>query len=239
MDIKEDLNNQEEINKLRLETKGLKKNLERERLLHNMLYKEWKELQEQASAKETMVIENGKVGNGFYKYAFYILLIIMVPIVYFLYPPAGFEKTHVATRAVPDSTLHRDSSSTMLTSTLKDTVAKIDAPSTGETKKNNEIPVQKANVPATVIKPEEKKLIPRDSTKKQAKVIVRKPVIGGPITDDTRDSIASEGFNAFFYHNRSPYRRSSERYKIWINGWNSAKEEAKKVVAKDPSLKNK
>lgn len=239
MDIKEDLNGQDEINKLRLETKDLKKDLERERLLHNMLYKEWKELQEQASSRENSVVENAKPRNSLYKYAFYILLIITVPIVYFLYPPAGFEKTHLATRSIPDSALPRDSSSTMVTSTSKDTVAKIDAPSPGETKKNNEIPVQKTNVPATVIKPAEKKLTPGDSSKKPAKSIVFKPLIEGPITDDIRDSIASEGFSAYFYHNRNPYRRSSERYKIWIKGWNSGKEEGKKVVAKDPSLKNR
>jgi hypothetical protein len=239
VDIKQDLGNQEEIDKLRLETKDLKKDLERERLLHSMLYKEWKELQEQASARENVVVENGKAGNGFYKYAFYILLIIMVPIGYFLYPPAGFEKTHVTTQSVPDSTLRRNSSSTLVTSTLKDTVAKIDTASPTERKENNEIPIHKTAISPPVIKPAEKKLTPADSTKKPAKVIVRKPVIEGPITEDIRDSIASEGFSAYFYHNRNPYRRASGRYKIWIKGWNSGKEEGKKVVSKDPSLKNK
>ncbi len=239
LNIKEDLNNQDEIDKLRLETNDLKKDLERERLLHNMLYKEWKELQEQVSAREGVEVENSKPGNGYYKYAFYILLILVLPIIYFLYPPKGFEKTHVAARGVSDSTLRKDSASILVTSTSKDTVAKIDAASPAERKENNEIPLRKTIVSTPVIKPAENKLMQVDTTKRPAKVIIRKPVIEGPITDDIRDSISSEGFSGYFYHNRNPYRRSSERYKIWIKGWNNGKDEAKKVVAKDPSLKNK
>ena len=247
VDIKDDLNNQEEIDKLQLETKELKKELERERLLHNMLYKEWKELHEQVSARENVEVESRKAGNIFYKYAFFVLLILMLPIGYFLYPPAGFEKIHLAKRAVPDSLLHKDSVSTLVYSASTDSVAKIDTNSPiDERKKYTETPARKISISTPVIKltepvvkPAEKKMTQVDTTKKPSRVIIRKPLIQVPITEDIRDSIASEGFSGYLYHLRNPYPKSSERYKIWVKGWNSGKEEARKVVAKDPSLKNK
>ncbi len=265
MDIKQDLSGGDEIDKLRLETIDLKKDLERERLLHNMLYKEWKDLQEQTSARENEVVENNKASTGFYKYAFYVLLIIMIPIVYFLYPPTGFQKNHGGVNLVSDSALLKDTALTLGAVASSDTVANTGAVTSNgrkettaitpvenkkanaenpvdEKTKNNGVVVQKATVisPPPVIKPAEKKIKPADSRKQTIKDIIPKPVvIAAPITDDIRDSIAAEGFSGYLYHLPNPYPKSSPRYKIWVAGWNSGRDEARKVVAKDPSLKNK
>src|SRR5438046_1411107 len=74
---------QRDIEKLRLENVQLKKNLEREELLHKSLYKQWSELSARMSAKEQEE-EQLRSRNSFYKYAFYAILILLVPAYYFL-----------------------------------------------------------------------------------------------------------------------------------------------------------
>ena len=66
------LHNQDEIEKLRAQNEELKKNLEREQVLHSMLYKEWKDLDEQRAARE-YELQDPKPKNLFYKYAFVIV----------------------------------------------------------------------------------------------------------------------------------------------------------------------
>ena len=101
METQQHSQNQEKIDKLRLENVELKKKLEQEQLLHTMLYKEWKELNEHVLAKEHEVHE-GKPKNLFYKYAFYLLLISLIPAYYFI--NAGKENGKIPssqTAAVP------------------------------------------------------------------------------------------------------------------------------------------
>src|SRR5258706_2552198 len=86
MDIQQKYSdNRVEIEKLRLENVQLKKNLEREELLHRSLYKQWSELNARTSAKEQEE-EQLKSRNSFYKYAFYVILILLllIPAYYFL-----------------------------------------------------------------------------------------------------------------------------------------------------------
>ena len=88
--------------------------------------------------------------------------------------------------------------------------------------------------PAQPVLPlEEKKAITHDSTK-PGQLIIRKNVVERPLTDDARDSISSLGFSAYFDHRRNPFRKSSEKYKVWAKGWNEGKAEAQKLDEKDP-----
>jgi hypothetical protein len=226
--------NQEDINKLLLQNGELKKELEREQLLHKMLYKEWEKLNGEMLARENEVYDS-KPKNLFYKYAFYVLLIAVIPAFYFLYPGTGNKKTPSSSQAVSVRTDTSDSI-TAAASRSKDSMPKSDSILTMKDK-----PTSKQQQPALeqpVIKSEEKKVIPHDSSK-SAMVIVHKPVPEAPLTDDIRDSISSEGFIAYFNHSRNPFKKSSERYKVWVEGWNEGKAEAKKVIAKDSSQKQK
>lgn len=220
MDTQQHFENQEEIDKLRMRNVELKKELEREQVLHKMLYKEWKELSEQMSAKEQEVYENSKPKNLFYKYAFYVLVMALIPAFYFLYQRTGNGKILSSSPVVSDPIRTSDS-----TPTMKDM----------QTSKQNVTQQPAPEQPA--IQSEEKKPIGHDSTK-PARLIVHKPVIETPLTDDVRDSISSLGFSAYFDHHRNPFRKSSERYKVWAEGWNDGKAEAKKVLEKNPSLKH-
>jgi hypothetical protein len=220
VDTQQHFENQEEIDKLRMRNVELKKELEREQVLHKMLYKEWKELSEQMSAKEQEVYENSKPKNLFYKYAFYVLVMALIPAFYFLYQRTGNGKILSSSPVVSDPIRTSDS-----TPTMKDM----------QTSKQNVTQQPAPEQPA--IQSEEKKPIGHDSTK-PARLIVHKPVIETPLTDDVRDSISSLGFSAYFDHHRNPFRKSSERYKVWAEGWNDGKAEAKKVLEKNPSLKH-
>ena len=66
VDTNQNFENPEEFDSLREENSELKKELEREQLLHKMLYKEWKELNEQAPPKQYEV-QDEKPKNLFYK----------------------------------------------------------------------------------------------------------------------------------------------------------------------------
>lgn len=238
MDTQQHFENQEEIDKLRMRNVELKKELEREQVLHKMLYKEWKELSEQMSAKEQEVYENSKPKNLFYKYAFYVLVMALIPAFYFLYQRTGNGKILSSSPVVSDPIRTSDSTPTIVTASVKDSLPKRDSVPTMkdmQTSKQNVTQQPAPEQPA--IQSEEKKPIGHDSTK-PARLIVHKPVIETPLTDDVRDSISSLGFSAYFDHHRNPFRKSSERYKVWAEGWNDGKAEAKKVLEKNPSLKH-
>lgn len=226
MDIQQ---NQEAFDKLRLENGELKKELEKERLLHKMLYKEWENLKEQISGRENDFYES-KPRNIFYKYAFYVLLIAAIPFFYFQYFHPGKEKAPSSSEAVSVPAGSGDSITTP--ASVINSAAGKDSPLPMKEKQAPE----KYNVQQPIIKSEEKKTMQRDSNKREI-VIKHKPEIEAPITDDIRDSISSEGFNAYFTHSRNPFKKSSQRYKIWAEGWNEGKAEAKKVLAKDSAQK--
>ncbi len=238
MDTEQHFENQQQINELRIKNMELKKELEREQSLHKMLYKDWKKLKEQMSAKEQEVYENSSPKNLFYKYAFYVLLIGLIPAFYFLYPRTDNKKIPSSSQAVSDSMRPDDSPRTRAAAPVTDSLPKRDSVPTVQKKQISKQDVTQQTAPAQpVIQPEEKKAMGHDSTK-PAKLIIRKPVVEIPLTDDARDSISSLGFSAYFGHHRNPFRRSSERYKVWAEGWNEGKAEAKKVVEKYPSLKH-
>lgn len=226
--------NQEAFDKLRLENGELKKELEKERLLHKMLYKEWGDLKDQVSGSENEVYDR-KSKNLFYKYAFYLLLIAIIPAFYFLYVRMGNEKIPPSSEAVSVPAATGDSITTAASiknsTPGKDSILTMKEKQTPE--KHN---IQKQLLQQPVIKSEEKKTIQPDSNKPEIKII-HKPIVEAPVTDDIRDSISSEGFNAYFKHSRNPYRKSSKRYKIWAEGWNEGKAEAKKVLEKDSAQK--
>jgi hypothetical protein len=262
--------NQEKIDKLLLENVELKKNLEKEQLLHTMLYKEWKELNERMLAKEHEVHE-GKPKNLFYKYAFYLLLISVFPAYYFI--NAGKENGKVSssqTTSVPapitpikDSTPITNSTQTtnnkltangnttqqpaveqpVIKPKEKEKIQQIPQPTLTQPveKSEEKRKIQQTPQPTLaqpVAKPEEKEKIRPDSSKSKM-VTINKPVVESPLTDSIRDLIYWQGWNAYYDRSRNHFKQSSERYNVWLQGWNDGKSDAKKLLAKDSLQKRK
>lgn len=215
--------NQDEIEKLRLKNEELKKNLEREQLLHSMLYKEWKELSEQASARENEFYHN-KSKNVFYKYAFFVLLICMIPAYYFFAPGRGNEKTAPSSSQVATTEPAKDSS------VIKDStpITKDSMP----TNKNTAITQPAVQTP--VVQPEEKKA-PRDTIKPKMVTLTRH-VSEAPLDSSSTDSIYWMGWNAYFNKSSNHFRKSSEKYKVWMQGFNDGHNDARKLLAQKDSL---
>jgi len=231
VDTQQHFDNQDEFNKLVARNMELKKELEREQSLHTMLYKEWKELSEKMSSQEHEVYENSRPKNLFYKYAFFALLIALIPAVYFLYPQTGSRTISSSPPVATDSLFRADTTTASTASPRQDSI------STNNEKQTSSRDV--AHEPAQekpVIKTVEKTPPAHDSTS-PARLIVHKPVIETPLTNEARDSISSDGFNAYFNHRRNPYRKYSTRYKVWAEGWKEGKAEGEKVVEKNPTVK--
>jgi len=196
--------NQQEIEKLRLENVQLKKNLEKEELLHKSLYNQWKQLNARMAAKEHEMKQQLHSGNLFYKYAFYVILILLIPMYYFLNNSNGGKKI-----TPPSQT---GSSQTPI---------KKQAPT------NNPYTVQLPNV-----KLKEKEIIKPDTFQPKM-VTINKPVIDKPLTDSVRDLIYWEGWNAYYGKSRNPYKKFSQKFEAWLIGWKDGENDAKKLLAKD------
>ena len=87
------------------------------------------------------------------------------------------------------------------------------------------------------MKVEEKRKIQADTGNVRV-VTVHKAAVEEPLTDSIRDQIYWQGWNAYYDRSRPHFSKSSERYKVWLQGYNEGKNDAKKLLAKD-SLKNK
>lgn len=224
------------VNELRLKNTGLQKELEREQLLHKMLYKDWEKLTEQMSAQKQEVYENSRPKNLFYKYGFYVLLIGLVPTFYFLYPRTDNIKSS-SSQVRSDTIRHKDLGQNKSVAAITDSLPRRDSVSTMQKKQiiNQNVTQQPVSA-KPLLQPEVKKTIMQDSTKPA--LPIRKPEVEIPLTDDAKDSISSLGFIAYFNHQRNPYRKSSEKFKVWAQGWNEGKAEEKKLDEKDPSSKH-
>jgi hypothetical protein len=241
VDTQQNFQSREDLDKLRLKNEELKKELEREQLLHKMLYNEWKQLSDQASARENEIYDSGRPKNLFYKYAFYVLLVGGAAAFYFLYYGGSLypddNKTSASSPAVSIPVIHSDSVTTT-TALVKDSLLKNEpAISTNTAKQNNDdVPKQvilkQPEVKQPEIKPVEKNAITPD-TAKRAIATISKPVVEPPLTAEARDSIYWLGFNAYFNHSPNHYKKSSAKYKAWLDGFNNGKAEAKKVAPKD------
>ena len=237
MDTQQNFQSREDIDKLRLKNEELKKELEREQLLHKMLYNEWKQLSDQASVRETEIYDSGRPKNLFYKYAFYVLLVGGAAAFYFLYYGGGLypddNTTSASSPAVSIPVTHGDSVTT--TASLKDSALANDPVISVNTAKqdNKEAPKQVAlkqpEVKQPQVKSEEKKVIPPD-TNNQTVASASKPAAEPSLTAEARDSIYWLGFNAYFNHSASRFKKSSPKYKVWLEGFNNGKAEAKKVA---------
>jgi hypothetical protein len=229
------LHNQDEIEKLRAQNEELKKNLEREQVLHSMLYKEWKNLDEQRAARE-YDLQDPKPKNLFYKYAFYVILILLIPAIFFL----NFQKNRKATSGLDKIQLTNDSTVVQDSAKVNNSLT-LSADSTQNTNKNLATngpanPTQPARE-RTVVQAQEKKLLQHDTAKlKPIAVINEEPDL--PLSDSVRDSIYWIGWNAYYKKAGSHFRKSSQKYKAWLEGYNDGRKDAKKLLAKD-SLQNK
>ena len=258
METQQHIENKEAIDKLLATNIELKKELEKEQLLHKMLYKEWKELSEKVAAGQQEAYENARPKNLFYKYAFYVLLVGLIPAVYFLYFDTGNERITPTVQNVSDS-MPVNSSPAIAAVSANDSLAGKDSKT--ETKENQtpkqdvvqqpedktaektvekivEKPVQEQPAPQKPVMKVEEKVAVRQDASKSVPLIAHTPVNSDkPLTNDARDSLASEGFSAYFDHRRNPFRKSSEKYRAWQQGWNEGEAEAKKVLKENPSLK--
>ena len=224
--------NQEAVEKLRIENVELKKNLEREQHLHTMLYKEWKELNAQVLSKEHEVLES-KPKNLFYKYAFYVLLIAAFPAYYFITTKKNpsSQTTSVPTRPanIRDSTPVTNSALTATNSALT------------TNKKPETIDANTVHQPALkqpVVKTEEKRQTePRTIEPKI--VPPSKAVPEGPLTDSIRDLIYWQGWNAYYDRSPNHFKKTSQKYQVWLQGFNEGKNDAKKLLAKDTLQKQR
>lgn len=234
MDTQQNLNDGEEIEALRLQNSKLKKDLEREQHLHSLLFKEWQELKERMTGKENKAYDSSRNKNSFYKYAFYSLLVILVPAFLILYFRSGNEDAGSQVQTTADSTQRSNPAAPATVAVIKDSLAKSDSIPAGkqqQAQSDNPVVVQQPVTP-----PAETKAIPQVNDKPPPPP-VSKPEVEPRLTDEMRDLISSDGFSAYFEHRRNPYKKSSERYKIWQEGWNDGKLGAEAVEAKDPSLK--
>ena len=247
MDTQQRFINNKDLDQLRTENLQLKKELETEKTLHAMLYKEWKQLSEQKDARNHEAYENARPKNLFYKYAFFVLIAAAIPAGYWAY-------SRIPVRAKIPSSLSSlqvvaDSASNATNIAPAKVAAPVNEspseqkslPAKKENSSNSETSKQKTAISQPILQTKsespEKKETSTDSAK-QVKTIPHKALIEKPLTDDERDSISSDGFSAYFDHRRNPFRRSSQRYKVWAQGWNEGKSEAKKVLEKNPSLKH-
>lgn len=233
MENQQPSHNQDEFEKLRSKNEELKKNLEREQVLHAMLYKEWKELDEKREAKE-FELADSRPKNLFYKYAFYVILILLIPGFFFWNAQKNKDSTSAASTAPTllqtDSTTIKDSvqlgNSTPI---IKDSLTKTNK---AVTTNAPEVKPQPA-IQSSVEKAHKKEVIQQevDTVKETAQS-------QAPLSDSVRENIYWIGWNA--YYNKSPnhFKKSSQKYKAWIAGYNDGRNDAKKLLSKD-SMQNK
>jgi hypothetical protein len=84
---------------------------------------------------------------------------------------------------------------------------------------------------------DEQKIAATDSATRRKPVPARQPVVEAPLSDAQRDSIYWNGWNDYFNKTSSHYRKSSEKYKAWLQGFNDGRRDARKVIAQQDSLK--
>ncbi|MEO6330913.1 MAG: hypothetical protein ABIO55_18400 [Ginsengibacter sp.] len=212
--------NPQEAEGLQLENIQLKKRLEQEEFLHKSLYRQWNELNDRILAKERELSQfNSR--NLFYKYAFYVILFALIPAYYFLTYGKEGEKKNIPASDIASSPTPVVNQSPI---TLSDTVK------------------------VTGIKPAEENAIQPDIVNQKLapvnKPIVYQPFPGNEIDDkpvsndkslagSVRDSVYSQGWDAYYKQTRNPYQRSSKKYEVWLEGWKDGENGAKKLTAKD------
>ncbi len=131
-----------------------------------------------------------------------------------------------------------DSASASSPVSLNDSQPKQESPKAIDEKPSNRgTSKQQTAIAQPISQPLEKKIMLPDSTTK-VKTTTHRPLVEKPLSDDGKDSISSDGFSAYFDHRRNPFRKSSEKYKVWQEGWNEGKAEAIKVLEENPSLKH-
>ncbi len=247
MERQQNFSEREEIEALRLQNSTLKKDLDREKQLHSLLFKEWQELKEKFKGREEEVYEGPGNERPFYRYAFYTLLVASVIAFCFLLFRSDTDGTDTPAQALADSPTSSSPAPNPPSLIKTDSLLKNDSQPAGNQQQAQPekpvvvqqppvVPEEKKIVeqPATV--PEEKKVVSRE-TPKPAATTLSKPAAEQPLTDELRETISSDGFDGYFQHRRNPFKRSSERYKIWQDGYNDGKAGAQAVEAKDPSSK--
>ena len=231
---------EDDIEALKLQNNKLKTDLEREQHLHSLLYKEWEQLKDQIKGGGNDARFGYRNTNSFYKYGFYSLLILLVPAFFIFYFRSDSNDTVADSQTITDSARPQMATPRTTAGTVNDSLprsqpkavetqsqpAPVVTPSQPEPKK--QIVVEQP--PA----PREEKAVTQKKEDKPPAATVSKPEPEQPLTDELREAISSDGFNAYFEgRRRNPYKKSSERYKIWQDGYNDGKLGAQQVEAKD------
>lgn len=201
---------QQENEKLRLENIQLKENLEKEEFLHKTLYKQWSELNIRMLSKERE-FNQFKRGNVFYKYAFFLILLAAAPVYYFISSTNGDKRIATVSQPVSPAPVP--------------TTSKKDIAVSKTTKRD-------VAVQPPVIKREEKEIIQPDTIQPKPAIVNKPAVIVKPLTDSVRNLIYSEGWDAYYEKSDSHYPKSSQKYKVWLEGWKDAENDDKKMLTK-------
>ena len=141
--------------------------------------------------------------NSLHKYGFYLLLFLVMPAFYFLNNSKGDERVANASQI---ASLIPGPNETLTPN--KDTAQVLNI------KLEEEAPTQPAAV----------KPIP---------AIINDTVINKPLIDSVRSSIYWEGWSAYYEKSRNPYRKYSQEYEAWLEGWKKGESDSKKTLAKN------
>ena len=141
--------------------------------------------------------------NLLYKYGFYLSLFLAAPAFYLLNSSKGDERITPASKAA-SSILITNETLTSNRDTLQVLNAKLDEKET--------------------IQPDASQPVPATSND---------AVINKPLTDSVRNSIYWEGWSAYYEKSGNPYRNSSQKYEVWLEGWKKGESDSKKTLAKN------
>jgi len=198
---------EQENEKLRSEIVRLREHLEQEEFLKKKVYKQWSELHALILAKESD-LKLLKSTNLLYKCSLYLILFLIAPGYYFITSgKAGDEK--------------------LVTNSQTDSARTLTA---YQTPTSNSALTQLPE-----IKPEEKQKekIQPDAIKPKT-TTATKPIIEKPLDDSIRNYIYWEGWSAYYEKLNNPYKKSTQKYEVWLAGWSEGANDAKKILAKNP-----
>ena len=198
-------NNQLENERLRLEIVQLKESLDKEQFFHKAVYKQWYELNANMLDKERE-LKQAKAKNLLYKYTFYLIL-ISLPIAYYLQSGGKRDETEAALSKIVSSPS--------------------ESPNQALAKSSVTVPRAKMSSGKNEV---------REANEKQPTLAtVTKPVLAEKLSDSVWHDVYWEGWTAYYQNSHNPYQKTSEKYQVWLQGWEGGKNETNRLKAKASS----
>jgi hypothetical protein len=197
--------NELENERLRLEVVQLKESLDKEQFFHKAVYQQWYELNANMLNKERE-LKQAKAKNLLYKYTFYLIL-ISLPIAYYL-----------------QSGGRKDGTNTPLLNTV----------SPSSVSPNEALVESSVAVPGPKIKSNKKEVI--EATEKQPALMAgAKPVLEEKLSESVWHDVFWEGWTAYYQKSVNPYQKTSQKYRVWLQGWEEGRNDTKNLKAKASS----